>query len=465
MSDRSYIERIPTEKIDEGDRQRKEYKNIDKLAADIKKVGRLINPITLQDKGDGTYLLVAGGRRLLAHEELGWSEIEARIWPTDMSDLEKEMVELLENVSRENLTWQERVEAEEKIVRLQKKLSGDDKENLSETAGILGRSVSSLSRDMKLAKAAKEDPKLLDAKTADEAHKLLTKKEEALIKRELVKRMEKKQAEEGIDKMKKEVAEGFVLGDYDDLISNVPDSCVDLVDLDPPWSMGFRDPMGYTELTGNRGDKMRNENLDAYVDRDAKAYPELAKGYAKEAYRVLKSDGWLVFWCSPSSWTETLVAMEEAGFDVYHPCVWTKPGQGRNNNPSFRLTVDYETFLYGRKGQAQLNKQGRSSLYQFPTAKTGHPNAKSVALQKEILETFTHPGAKVLSMFLGSGNILMAAIEARMIAFGFEISGEYRDDFLIRLEKWDPVKNIVEEKLAEKGKKKEEPEESPEELF
>jgi len=463
MSDRSYIEKIPTEQIDEGERQRKEYKNIDKLAADIKKIGRLINPITVQALEDGKYLLVAGGRRLLAHEELGWKEIEARIWPADMSDLEKEMVELLENVSRENLTWQERVEAEEKILRLQKKLSGEDKENLSETAGILGRSVSSLSRDMKLAKAAKEDPKILEAKTADQAHKLITKKEEELIKRELVKRMEKKQAEDGIDKMKKEVAEGFVLGNYDDLIKNVPDGCIDLVDLDPPWSIGFRNPIGYTEATGNRGDKMRNENLDAYIDRDAKEYPQLARGYAKEAYRVLKDDGWLVFWCSPSSWTPTLEAMQEAGFDVYHPAIWTKPGQGRNNNPSFRCTVDYEIFIYGRKGKAQLNKQGRSSLYQFPTAKTGHPNAKPVALQKEVLETFTHPGARILSMFLGSGNILMAAIEARMIAFGFELSGEYRDDFLVRLEKWDPIKSAIADRIEKKTKVEEEKEE--EDLF
>lgn len=433
MSDRSTIKMLKMEQIDLGDRQRKVYKNIEALADDIDKVGRLINPITVKDLGNGSYLLLAGGRRYKAHEHLGREEIEAKIWPVDMTDIEKEIVELLENVARENLTWQERVDAESKIHSLYDKMEGPKKHTLSDTANLLGKSISGLSKDLKLANALKTDPTLATNKTADQAKKALNKKDEILIKRELARRAEKKVVIDGIDKVRAELIEAFVRADYFEAIKDVPDGYVDLVDLDPPWGID------YAKIVGNRGDNVP-ESLASFVDRDKNNYPLEILAYAKDAYRVLRDGGWLILWFSTATYIETLLAAKEAGFEVNpHPGLWIKPNQGRNNHPGFRLTVDYEAFFYCRKGEALLNKQGRSSIYNVPPSRGGHPNTKPIQLQKDILDTFVTPGSTILSPFLGSGNIIFSAAELGMQAFGFEISPDFRDDFIYRAGEWNPT--------------------------
>lgn len=71
------------------------------LADSIKENG-LINPITVVDNGDDTYTLRAGHRRLLAHEILGRSTIEAIV--RDGSVRDTEGITFAENLEREQLS-------------------------------------------------------------------------------------------------------------------------------------------------------------------------------------------------------------------------------------------------------------------------------------------------------------------------------------------------------------------------
>ena len=59
---------LPVASIDIGERARKDYKDLDVLAHDIKERG-LICPIavSIHPSEEGAYLLAAGGRRLAAH--------------------------------------------------------------------------------------------------------------------------------------------------------------------------------------------------------------------------------------------------------------------------------------------------------------------------------------------------------------------------------------------------------------
>jgi len=74
---------------------------IKELAQSIKEQG-LIHPVLVRPLENDTYELVAGYRRFLAHEELKYPTIESKIRPMD--EKEADLIVILENVNREDLT-------------------------------------------------------------------------------------------------------------------------------------------------------------------------------------------------------------------------------------------------------------------------------------------------------------------------------------------------------------------------
>ena len=100
------FEEISMDLIDAGpwqSRTRKVEENTDELAENIKCLG-LINPIVVHQKEDGRYELIAGQRRLIAAEKLGWKTIRAKILPSRPSDAVAKAISLSENILRQKLS-------------------------------------------------------------------------------------------------------------------------------------------------------------------------------------------------------------------------------------------------------------------------------------------------------------------------------------------------------------------------
>jgi hypothetical protein len=85
-----------------GERRRQEMGDVNSLAESIGRYG-LLHPVVVDADGR----LVAGGRRILACEQLGWREIEARSLG-DLTESERREIELEENLRRKDLTEYER---------------------------------------------------------------------------------------------------------------------------------------------------------------------------------------------------------------------------------------------------------------------------------------------------------------------------------------------------------------------
>jgi len=93
-------------------------------------------------------------------------------------------------------------------------------------------------------------------------------------------------------------------------------------------------------------------------------------------------------------------------------------------------------FFYARKGNAMLQKQGRSNTFLFDMVANQrkiHPTERPVEMIQEVLETFGRPGDKVLVPFLGSGNTLLAASNLGMPAYGYEKGKELKDGYILRV--------------------------------
>lgn len=91
--------------VDRENRQRRELDGIEELAESIKQNG-LINPIVVTRE----HVLVAGERRLTAHQYLGYEYITVQ-YVEDLSERELQIIELEENVRRKDLSWQDHVNA------------------------------------------------------------------------------------------------------------------------------------------------------------------------------------------------------------------------------------------------------------------------------------------------------------------------------------------------------------------
>jgi ParB/RepB/Spo0J family partition protein len=90
------------------DRSNINREKLEKLKKSIKRVG-LLQRINVLDMEDGTYKKVNGGRRILAYEELGKEEIEAKIWDKRTDPYVIKLAILHENIVREDLSIYDKV--------------------------------------------------------------------------------------------------------------------------------------------------------------------------------------------------------------------------------------------------------------------------------------------------------------------------------------------------------------------
>lgn len=106
------VKSIPIADIKVENRRREEFGDIEGLAESIRKYG-LFNPVTVDDKNN----LIAGERRLRACRLLEWSEIPVRLY-RDLTDDERQEMELEENFWRKDLTPYERSKNLVKLVEV-----------------------------------------------------------------------------------------------------------------------------------------------------------------------------------------------------------------------------------------------------------------------------------------------------------------------------------------------------------
>ncbi len=132
--------------------------NIRELAESIKELG-IIQPLTVIEKQNGYYELVSGERRLRAAEVAGLEKVPCVI--IDPTEEEKELIMLVENIQREDLTYIEEARAYKKII---------DSHDLTQTelAEKIGKKQSTISNKLRLLRLGDEVlDKLMDSNLSE----------------------------------------------------------------------------------------------------------------------------------------------------------------------------------------------------------------------------------------------------------------------------------------------------------
>lgn len=419
---------IPVEKV-RGTRFREEYGDITALSETIRDKG-VIQPITVRHDGDDWYYLKAGGRRLAAAKEAGYTQIPAIIRIVDADDdaeIDDREVELIENIFRKDMTWNEQALLTKEIQDVYIKKHRDWSQ--AKLARLLNKGTADVSRNMQLAAALEVMPELAKvAKTQDEAFKMLKKLEEGAIVQELRQRQQVAMAKGHRDML--QIADcNYIIGDtFEGLAELRTDGLIHCIECDPPYAVDLN------ELKDNN-----EQHTETYNEVKREAYPDFLHKLCGELYRVAAKHSWLIFWFGPTHFTLVKASLLEAGWAVDDiPAIWHRVGSsGQTRQPNINLGRAYEPFFVCRKGQPTLAKAGRSNVFAYepvPSQKKFHATQRPLPLIQEILETFTFTGQNVLIPFLGSGTTLRAVYNLGLTGWGFDNDKQYKDRFMIDVE-------------------------------
>ena len=148
-----------------GERLRETPTDIDTLVYSIDTLGQL-EPILVNDAGNGKFNLIAGGQRIIAMKKLDRTQIQARLYET-LDEEERLMIELEMDIRRTNLTWADQAKAVAKLVEIKKKkhqasmptrFGGGTRILQKDIAQQLNMQESILSENLRVAKGLQEHP-------------------------------------------------------------------------------------------------------------------------------------------------------------------------------------------------------------------------------------------------------------------------------------------------------------------
>lgn len=435
---------IPLDEIEVVDRAREDLGDLEGLRESIREKG-LLQPITVSFQAEldsaKPYRLIAGGRRYYAHAEEQIPEILAIVrHVADTADARE--LELIENIHRKDLTWQERVKLTAEIYTLRKSTRA--------TASVAGVSPMTVSRHVQAAELIEKFPDLAKLKTEADLRKAIHSMEEEVVVAELARRAEARlteapagdwsDAEEDVRKQIEALPDdvkayawahaAYRLGDAIYGMEQCDSEIANFAEVDPPYGIDLN------ELK-RKGD-LPPAYIDMYQEIEKEGYPAFVRMVAGSIWRLLQDDSFMIWWFGPTHYSVVKDNLIHAGFFVSEvPAIWNKGSQGQTMQPDYNLANCYEMFFVCRKGKPVIRTPGRSNVFTFapvPGQHKYHSTQRPVELLEEIIKVFCYPTTRAVVPFLGSGTTLLALHRANMQGFGWDLSKEIKNRFLLRVQ-------------------------------
>ena len=402
-----------------GERRRQDYENIPELAASIERIG-LIHPIVLDQDNN----LVVGGRRLRAYIYLGLDEIEVT-YKNDLTELDLRIMELEENIERDDLTWHEKIISRKEIHELKMEQHKGDKDKdgyetegwtQEHTAELLNISPGTLADNLSHAEVIEQIPELKDLPTEKESKQVLKDYSRQIKIQDML--------DDGTLALPTDFdfKAAYMIGDAIAGMSKLPAEHPSILfaEVDTPYGVDLN--------------KLREDRIN-YEEWDEEEFDQLTYEAAAFTYQALAPDSWCIWWFAWVHYEEVKATLAKVGFILDRvPIVWNKSGRkNTSSRPDLYLARGYEQCFVCRKGNPNLPGAGRSNVFNYPPPDKGeriHPTQRPVGLIRDLCRTFTIPGATILSPFLGSGNTIISAYQEGMKCFGWDLSEATRLDYL-----------------------------------
>ena len=438
-------------KINRENRSRQDYGGLAELWQSIKETG-LIHPPTLSKVGPDEYILIAGGRRTAAME-LGGLEWIPVIHFGEMAEHEIAELEGIENFQRKNMDWKEIVLWIARVHTLKKdaKALNHEKWGMVETGQLMGVSSSHVSHCYQVRSYIEAgDPEICAAPNIKAAYDILLGRRER----------EANQLLAGVAGISQVTGAGFanamdidaLLGEANEdivIIGNKPKGNVleqkvfplsqmlflgDSMEIMPKLNAGSVDhvvtdiPYGI-DVSAMEGLK----NIETVAEtHEVEQNVSMMLPFLREAYRLLKPDGYCVFWYDLDHHEKLQAWATEVGFHVQRwPLVWHKLHPCQNLAAKKNWTKNVEFAMVCRKGLASLTEAQASCIVTADNTLErrlySNPFAKPAAVWQFIYKAIAYKGQIVFDPFMGQMSSLRCAIDLGLTPMGIEIDKTHYD--------------------------------------
>lgn len=407
--------RLPISEIKIGDdRQRREMGDdskkakaaLDDLVGSIKSVG-MLQPIGVSSSNE----LLYGRRRLEAARVLGWTEVDVVVDPErELSEFDKELMELDENIQRFDLSFEERTQAIARVNRL--RIQQDPSWTQRKTAEQLNIKQSQVSDAVKMDQLFKLFPELKEAKSMKQAKSMAASKSKTVLRKVEVASNPKKY---------EEITTKVRLGLAEDVITTLPDGFTKHILTDGPFGIDYdKRPAG-------------SGPHEAYADTP-EAYRKRTEFMAPHMFRIMGSDGFLIWFLGHDhlDWTRDL--FRATGFTVDPiPIIWDRSdGRCYSVRPDRYLGKGYDIALHCLKGNPEMivrsrnkGKNGSGNVFRYKPLEASekeHIVERPIELYEDILTCISLQGEKVVDFFGGSGKIAAACARLKRDHFTVEMN-------------------------------------------
>ncbi|KZL02287.1 MULTISPECIES: site-specific DNA-methyltransferase [unclassified Pseudovibrio] len=219
------------------------------------------------------------------------------------------------------------------------------------------------------------------------------------------------------------------LGDCRDVMPDLPR--VHHVIGDPPYEQHMHNTKKGSRVLRKDGGR----ELDGL---DFAAIDEIREEVAVLACQ--KSQGWVVFFCTPEGVAPWRDVLEAAGANYKRACVWVKPDAAPQfNGRCPAMGAEMIVVVWAGEGGSRWNGGGKRGVWTCNTnskSREGtHPTEKPLKLMTDLVRDFTNKGEVILDPFMGSGSTGIAALREERQFIGIEKSPKYFDLACRRIEK------------------------------
>lgn len=414
------------------DRQRKELIGIEELAGSIRNIGQL-HPIIITPE----HQLVAGERRLRAHELLGLTHILCQ-FTNELSREELELIELEENVKRSQLDWREEATAAVRFHRLN--LERDETWTVGLTADALAVSPHWVSRRILVVEEMEAGYGLvLEASSFTTAHNIAQRRRERAMDSvgEAIDSVLSSpisvgkippagkgpgNSAEGARPSLTSAAVRDTASASDEVelpmpapVEVVPYECIDFLEYatttdDPPFNFIHCDfPYGISFNKHNMGATGTFGGYDDSIDAFERCMTALQA--MLDRGRIAAS-AHIMFWFSArlDLLAPVLARLEAMGWTMNQvPLIWHRSDNaGILPDPERGPRQIYEVALFGSRGDRKI-VQAVSNHFSCPKSKEIHASEKPRPMLQHFFRMFVDDSTVMLDPTMGSGNAVLVA--------------------------------------------------------
>lgn len=445
--------------IQRDERQRREI-DVEDLLPSIKRMG-ILNPIILSPEGD----LIAGERRLTAALKLKLETVPVRYADT-LTDLDRQLIELDENIRRLDLPWQDKARAMARMLEIFRQ--DDPNLTVQAFADHIGYNVNWVHKNLTAAEElAKGNERVVNAPTMTKAINVITRENERMTNNVLADILDgfageteappyetEELSDEDIATMPlsdvviaaeeraqapakpprvRPVEDDILIEDFHEWAANYSGPKFNLIHCDFPYGVNLQDS---DQAGANR--QMYEDSEDVYF--------ELLATLAEHQNRFISSSAHMIFWYSMKFHSLTLDffkdEMPEWTFDEL-PLIWHKTdNKGIAPDVERRPRRVYETALFGWRGDRKLVKLG-SNAYGAPKANSSHVSEKPEPVLRQFLSMVCDSHSRLFDPTCGSGSALRAAesLGASRV-LGLERDPEFAADARAKLKSFRSLRQL-----------------------